>query len=398
MTPHITRASTSETGTASDDPDATAGPIAHRPIAGGDRLLVALGTIAVLLALVTAVAGSVGLLSDAASVCIALVVAAAAVRIGMLLHARRVGPLRSARIRQRIALCLLGVSLLSVLVTYGLAASRSADPGIAIDNLLRQAATVIALILLSLPARTLGWQPVAGAALVGFLAVPALARVIGVPIVESLGVDSLLATAFWVPLTEEALKTLPVLVLVLVAVRSRTARPAAVDIAVVGAASGAGFSLLEDLQYGRSLGESGSLPPLSWVFPTIDEVHGYGGTQIAAGHAIWTALIALGLGITVLYRRRTRLAWAALPVAFVIVVAEHALLNAGSDGAGWMLVVAGGRLSPWLLALGFVAMSVCESRPLRGADGIVAGLLLRQPGLERHRRALAARQRAGVRR
>ena len=49
--------------------------------------------------------------------------------------------------------------------------------------------------------------------------------------------------------------------------------------------------------------------------------------MLAGGHIVYTALVALGLAVGLLYGRRFRWAWLAMPVTFVVVVLEHMIVN-----------------------------------------------------------------------
>ena len=78
--------------------------------------------------------------------------------------------------------------------------------------------------------RTLGWRTFVSAGMAGFLAMTALAVTVGRPVVTALGPSSLFAHAVWVPVTEELCKAIPVIFVVIVALRRTTVRPLALDL------------------------------------------------------------------------------------------------------------------------------------------------------------------------
>ncbi len=378
------------------DVSSPATPSAPSPtVSTRDRVIVVLGAASVALALAVAVAGALGVLPDAGAVLVILALSGLTLRVVMILRTRRVGPLASASTVRTVSLGLLGVSLVSVIASYIVVVSRTGAVSAAADDLIRNGVVVLVLVGISLPSRTLGWQPAVGAAMVGFLAAPALSRLVGLPAVDALGTDSIWASSVWVPITEEVIKALPAALLALLASSSRDGRPSVTDIVVVGGASGAGFALFEDLQYQRAPGDLWALPPFSILFPTIEQAQYDGTTLIVAGHAIWTAVVALGIGFGVLWRRRLRFAWIALPVALMIATLEHGVLNVGTSVGPLTLVIAGGALSTILLVAGAITVTALERRPLRGADGVVAGLTLHPAGVAAQRRRLAALQTAG---
>ena len=123
------------------------------------------------------------------------------------------------------------------------------------------------LTVVSGQVRTLGWRPLLGALLTGFLAVPALAALLGRPVVTALGPSSLLAVAFWIPATEELCKAIPVAFVVFVALRRTAIRPSALDLMLLGAWTGAGFALYENATYGRGSFRLSVVPVISLLFP-----------------------------------------------------------------------------------------------------------------------------------
>ncbi|MFF1669489.1 PrsW family intramembrane metalloprotease [Nocardiopsis flavescens] len=154
---------------------------------------------------------------------------------------------------------------------------------------------------------------------------------------------------------EEAGKLLPLLLLPLVALR-RARRLAAVDFALLAAASGAGFQLAEHLVTALAVGGSGGG---GWFLPGGSEVMDREtGEMVAAfsGHAVTTGLVGAAIGLAVV--GRGRLLWALPPLAVLLAFLEHLNLNAILAGAelhpasGAVLgVLGGGVLTPFLLVV-----------------------------------------------
>jgi RsiW-degrading membrane proteinase PrsW (M82 family) len=186
------------------------------------------------------------------------------------------------------------------------------------------------LLLLTLAVgtvRTLGWRTLAGSAMTGFLAIPGLAYLVGRPVIDALGTTSAVATAVWVPFTEELVKALPILLVVVFAARRSSPRVSAAEMGLLGAWVGAAFAVYENAQYGRGTLDWSAIPVLSVLNPATSNVAPFGFAYAAAGHMAWTALIGLGLGVGVLYRHVDRRARLAVPIAFSVAIGEHCVGN-----------------------------------------------------------------------
>lgn len=156
---------------------------------------------------------------------------------------------------------------------------------------------------------------------------------------------------------EEAAKLAPLLVFVFLA-RRRMRRLAAVDLLLLGAASGAGFQLAERLFTEFSVPATGSA---SLFLPGGSTISGPEGEVLAifSGHAVVTGLIAGALGLAIVGRRRYgNWTWLLPLLAAGLVYLEHlhfnALLAAATlDPVSTFLhrVLGGGALTPWLLLL-----------------------------------------------
>lgn len=199
----------------------------------------------------------------------------------------------------------------------------------------------------------------------------ALALLVAEPVVRSAGVGSPLVADVWVPLTEEAIKVLPLVLFFVLAARRNQGQPSASDGLLLGFAVGAGFAFHEDVMFARIGGDGwGSAAPWSTLFPSMHLV----GTGASLGHPGWVALMGLSLGLASLYRDRH---WSrALPaVTFVLVVLDHMASNAagGEEFPGSSLLSAlypleiHGWLLVYILAGGVVAAVALDWRILRWA-------------------------------
>jgi RsiW-degrading membrane proteinase PrsW (M82 family) len=237
--------------------------------------------------------------------------------------------------------------------------TKSSGVGLLLIDLLAQLWTLAILSAVAAPVRTLGWRAFAGAFLVGFLGLTGLARLVGRPLVLMLGTSSILAVGIWVPLTEELCKMLPVVLVLVLALRSSDTRPSLLELVLLGACAAAGFALNENASYGRGGFSLLACPVISMIVPGTLKGMAYGSTIAQSGHLVHTALITLGVGFAVLYRRRLQRSWIVAVVAIAATLIEHCAQNSVTTGAlnqvvGEFLlaVTLWGRLSTILLAAG----------------------------------------------
>jgi RsiW-degrading membrane proteinase PrsW (M82 family) len=127
---------------------------------------------------------------------------------------------------------------------------------------------------------------------------------VGVALLAGRGLDLLLGAgnsrgrALGMPLVEESLKIAPVL-WILWRQRRRRARTFGVsDVLLLAAASGAGFNWVEEAFILHSQHSSSFLGE----FPTTEIVGSSHGSHLIAGHAIWTAIAGLMIGIAMALR------------------------------------------------------------------------------------------------
>lgn len=273
-------------------------------------------------------------------------------------------------VRNIVAWAGLAVSAVTLLAALPRLFAHGGGAGRVLGNTVAIAWTVLLIAFAIRHVRTLGPRALVGAWFSGFFGVLSLATLAGRPAVDHWGATSAVAVVFWVPLTEELLKLLPV-ALVLLLTRRKGGRFSAGDAVLFGAIVGGAFTVNENALYARPVGGLGSHVPVSLLIPSVPHTSGF---ALAGGHLVYTALAALGLAITIIYRRRVRWAVWAAPVALVDVVLEHAAWNQnGLDAAGanrppWLpfahVVTLDGWLSSLLLIAGVGWVAVVERRLL----------------------------------
>jgi RsiW-degrading membrane proteinase PrsW (M82 family) len=213
------------------------------------------------------------------------------------------------------------------------------------------------------PARTVRWRALLGSFLLGFLGLMGLARIVGRPVIVALGNSSLLAAALWVPLTEETFKLLPLAFMLFFAMRRSDTRPSLLDVVLLSGCAAAGFALSESGSYGRGGFSLSAASWVSWLSPEANHGAAYGWPMVQTGHLLHTALIALAIGMVVLYRGRLPgwipRPWMVPALAIGAVLLEHcsqnAIVTGGLNryvGEFCILITLGGRLCALLLALG----------------------------------------------
>jgi RsiW-degrading membrane proteinase PrsW (M82 family) len=346
-----------------------------------DRRLAIGGAATVMVSVLGVAAGQFKLFPSSAAAVVVLIAAGAGLRIAVLFFARSASSRSRARVTMLVSTAGLAVSAV-VLVASLPVATRTGGMGHFASDLFAQLWTVALLTVAAAPVRTVGWRALVGVAFMGFLALPALARLIGRPVIDSLGDHSVVANSLWIPLTEELCQALPIILLVVFAARRTARRPSALDLMLVGAWTGAGFSLYENTQFGRGGADWSAAPPFS-------------------GHTVWIALLGLGLAFGVLYRRRFRFAWLAIPVSVAVALVEHGAVNAlglttsGSQPALESLVVVltlGGWLSSVLLVGGIAMVLRIEWRALKLGPPESPWRLVRPEVAQRRGQLLAAAQ------
>jgi hypothetical protein len=276
----------------------------------------------------------------------------------------------AARVTGLVSTIGLAVSGLTVIGTLP-HITKTAGMGTFTTDLLAQLWTLAILTAIAGPVRTLGWRPLVGAALTGFLALTGMCILVARPVVVALGQSSVFATGIWVPVTEELFKAIPLIVVVMVAVRRSSVRPSALDVMLLGAWTGAGFALYENAVLGRGGFHLTAVPVLSLFFPSETNGSAVGLAVVQTGHLVHSALIGLGLGVALLYRKRMRQVWIAAVVVVFAVLLEHIGQNAlalghvnTTVGRLMLFVTLNGRLSSILLLVGIACVLTVEWRSI----------------------------------
>ncbi|CAN5128596.1 hypothetical protein BH11ACT3_BH11ACT3_07570 [soil metagenome] len=356
------------------------------PSASNDRVLISLAIGGVVLSVGTAIVGALGIAPTGTAAIVVIAAMSLALRLALGLRTRRSSALSNPRVMNLVSLVSLGLAALAALSTIAVALPGG-EPALFAVDLFVNAWGLAVLMVASAPVRTVGWRSIVGISLAGFLASSALSRLVGAPVVAALGVDDIAATSIWVPVTEELFKALPVAAIALMFLRSRSSRPSVADIGLLGAFAGAGFTVMENLQFGRVWAGWTAAPPMSFLFPSMEAAgRGAGPWDAVAGHLIWTALFCLGIGFGVLYLRRLRFAWIAIPATFVLIVIEHGVGNA------LLPVPVGGVLSSMVVIAGFAGSIWYEGRAVRGRSRFRDGIVLRPAAVEIRRGAFARLQ------
>ncbi len=179
---------------------------------------------------------------------------------------------------------------------------------------------------------------------------------VGIEMTDSVG------NTIIVPLIEETLKLLPVALVSWMIGRWRLSLLNLSDLLLLGVMSGAGFGMVESSYFEAVRTGERYAPHLLGLnlLPTAWGQAGY------LGHGAATGFIALAFGAG-LYLRRTRGGatwwWAAPVAAFTWVLVEHGLANAYiNSGSRALLVLGGGRITPWLFFAAVVTAISIDAR------------------------------------
>ncbi len=332
--------------------------MSHVVALGNDRRLAIIAGAGATLSIAALLARMADKLPAGPATIIVLIGATIGLRVAFLYAAKSATAPARARVLALVSNTGLAIAGVTVLATLPHLTQR-AGIGTFTANLVALLWTLAILTAVAGPVRTLGWRAVVGAGMTGFLALTALAGLLGRPVVAALGTSSLLAVVVWVPLIEELSKAIPVAFVAFVALRRTALRPSALDLMLVGAWSGAGFTLYENAMYGRGGFHLADVPVISLVFPNEMTRPVLDWTVVQAGHLVYSALIGLGVGLALLYRRRIPRPGLVLLAAFLAAFLEHATMNAldllplTTTLAGLLLTPTfGGRLCSILLIVG----------------------------------------------
>jgi len=340
------------------------GAVSARPAVSSDRTLAIIAGASVAVSVGAVLARFVGVMPDGPSTLIVLVGAAIGLKVALTYASRSASDAARTRVMNLVSTIALAISALTVIASLPRITKLAGLHAFALD-FGAQLWTMAILWIVAGPVRTIGWRAFIGAWLTGFLGVTALARLVGTPVVDKLGTSSILATAVWVPITEEILKLLPVALVLVMAMRRRSARPAVLDIVLLAAFTGAGFNSYESATLGRGAFSLLANPILSLIIPGLGKASVNGWTVVQTGHLVHTALITLGVAFALFYPRQFARRWVVPTAAIVAVLLEHCSQNAIATGhlneiVGKLSIVLtlGGRLTTLMLigGVGYVAM------------------------------------------
>jgi len=342
------------------------------PDRNADRRLAVTGVATVVFSTAAFIAGSLGTLSNAYSTAIVMVGMGVALKVAWTYMARSATLASRNRMAKLLSNAGLALSALGVIAALPRLTKTSGVEQLLID-LCAQLWTVALLALAAAPVRTLGWRAFVGAFLFGFLGLSGLARFVGRPVILALGTSSIFAAGIWVPVTEELSKLIPGAFVLVLALRRAGSRPSLLELVLVEACAAAGFAVNENSGFGRGGFSLTGSTLLSPIYPGSLLGNAYGWTVIQTGHVIHTALIMLGVGFALLYRRRIARAWIIGVVAVTVTLIEHCAQNAIVTGhmnevLGKILlaVTLNGRLSTMLVVAGVVYVCSFEWRAVGG--------------------------------
>lgn len=256
-----------------------------------------------------------------------------------------------------------------VLVVVSVLRRVGGDFGDARQVLTHQILGLAILLGLTIATRAVGVRRVLSFWLFGFFLVGPFVDLTGSWLAERMTGNGMQAGV--VPVLEEVAKLVPVLLFAAGKLR-RGRTPAASDLLVLGAAVGGGFAFHEDLLWERAA-TSGLAGP-GVLLPTMLQ-----DPMFAAGHVVWTACAALGVGLMCLHRHR-RWAFVLGPVLLAAPLLDHMVVNvSGPKRADLRSAMLDGRLLVWLF-VACVAGAVLVEHRLRAAASSTDDRLPPVPG------------------
>lgn len=234
-------------------------------------------------------------------------------------------------------------------------------------NLALHAYVLVWLAVVTVGVRTVGAREILTAFLLGVFLVPTIVFGLIWPVLTWLDPSGQALAVWWVPPLEESALLAVIGLQAWRLTRSPGRRPAALDLVVLGFATGGGYAVHEDALYGRLLASwtegtfsGGFGGPYTWLFPTF-ATDLPGGVDVVVYHGGSAAFLGLALGVALLLRRRFPAAVWLVPGFWVYAVLTHAVgnqLNYGTSPLAWLLV--DGHGVPVLLLLGLLALLVLE--------------------------------------
>ena len=244
------------------------------------------------------------------------------------------------------------VGLLVAVLAFLAAVGNLLDIGNDLSSIVRHAWygvwTVGWMMAVSFHLRTTRLRHVVRAWLTGFFAALGLVLVV-VGMTEWLVGAGNLRTAFIVPIVEEVMKAVPLLVIAVLALRGRVAEPSITDFVILGYAIGAGFGVHEDALWVRSVSTGFGSSVWGTLFPSF-----LWQQPFVVAHAGWTALVGLGIGLT-WHFRRLKVGWLLAAVPLAMAIMDHMSVNWRGDASNFLRsLTADGRMPAWVLLVGFL--------------------------------------------
>jgi RsiW-degrading membrane proteinase PrsW (M82 family) len=369
---------------------------------GADLRLAVIGAATVMFSISAFAAGYFGALPAGLSTAIVLFGMGVALKVMWTYVARSAGSQSRTRIATLMSNVGLAISALAALAALP-RLTKTSGVALLVMDLLAHLWTLALLSAVAAPVRTLGWRAFVGAFLFGFLGLTGLARFLGRPLILALGTSSVFAAAIWVPVTEELCKMLPVILILVLALRRMDTRPSLLDLVLVGAWAAAGFAVYENATYGRGGFSLTAIPIVSSIFPATLKGSAFGWTVSQSGHMVHTVLIALGVGFAFLYRRRLQRSWIVAATALAVTLIEHCSQNAISTGGAnkivaevLLAITLSGRLSAILVVAGVAYVLTIEWRAVGGGFRPAQWLRLRPAEIQRRGALLATFQTQGT--
>jgi RsiW-degrading membrane proteinase PrsW (M82 family) len=368
------------------------------PSRGADLRLAAIGGATMVFSISAIVAGYLGALPSGLSTAIVLFGMGIALRVMWTYVARSAGSASRTRVAILMSNGGLAISALAALAALP-RVTKTSGVALLIIDLLAYLWTLALLTAAAGPVRTLGWRAFLGSFLFGFLGLTGLARFLGRPLIVALGTSSVFAAAIWVPLTEELCKMIPVILILVLALRRIETRPSLLDLVLVGAWAAAGFAVYENATYGRGGFSLTAIPIISFIFPATMKGSAFGWTVAQNSHMVHTGLVALGVGFALLYRRGLQRSWIVAATALAVTLIEHCSQNAIVTGGAnkivaelLLAITLSGRLSAILLVVGIAYVVTFEWRAIGGGFWPAEWLRLRAAEMQRRGALLAALQ------
>jgi RsiW-degrading membrane proteinase PrsW (M82 family) len=237
-----------------------------------------------------------------------------------------------------------------------------------------QLAFLIGLAVLTYPVRSIRWGLVYNFFLFGMVFSVAI---IGLQfVIERLilgGKHPLFGSVFVAPVTEETLKVLPLVVVLLIARLGFRYACGAADLMLCGAALGSGFGFIEDaLRHSKSFPDPAT-PHLFGYAVFRDSYNGF------IGHGGSTAIVALAIGwllYALRWKKTALLGWIVVAIVTYWMMVDHALANyqVSTSSANWLWPIRWiwqldrhGALSPYV-AFAALLLTIAVERLLLWRD------------------------------